>query len=137
MKKLLIYLLLLTFSLSSQEIRFRTTDFAPPPDLAFNIEGKAQLAVYHAFRKKFPNINILKYITNKISLFETVLISANDELVDMYLDNKIKFNEISSYLYKIINLKEFTKYKKKMPKNVNEIDILNRYVRLKTQTLCI
>ena len=56
MKKLLIYLLLLTFSLSSQEIRFRTTDFAPSPDLAFNIEGKAQLAVYHAFRKKFPNI---------------------------------------------------------------------------------
>ncbi|MCH2208580.1 MAG: hypothetical protein MK132_22285, partial [Lentisphaerales bacterium] len=56
MKVVLTYLLLLAFSLSGQEIRFKTTDYAPSPDSAFSIEGKAQLAVYYAFRKKYPNI---------------------------------------------------------------------------------
>ena len=119
---------------------FNTINFSPNVKISnkqINFNLLNNLNFNKVNRKKFPNINILKHITNKISLFETVLISANDELVDMYLDNKIKFNEISSYLYKIINLKEFTKYKKKTPKNVNEIDILSRYVRLKTQTLCI
>ena len=119
---------------------FNTINFSPNVKISnkqINFNLLNNLNFNKVNRKKFPNINILKHITNKISLFETVLVSANDELVDMYLDNKIKFNEISSYLYKIINLKEFTKYKKKTPKNVNEIDILSRYVRLKTQTLCI
>ena len=38
--------------------------------------------------KKFPVINLLKLIPNTISLFETVLTSANDELVDLYLKDK-------------------------------------------------
>lgn len=39
-----------------QEVTFRTTDFAPGPDSAFSIEGKAELAVYRAFRRKYPNL---------------------------------------------------------------------------------
>jgi 1-deoxy-D-xylulose-5-phosphate reductoisomerase len=86
---------------------------------------------------KFPSVNILKLVPNKISLFETVIVSANDELVDMFLNKKINFNKIYLILHKIINLKEFIKYKKKYPKNVNEITNLNSYVRLKTKALCI
>jgi 1-deoxy-D-xylulose-5-phosphate reductoisomerase len=87
--------------------------------------------------KKFPSIKILNLIPNKISLFETILVSANDELVNMYLNKKIKFSEIYSILLKVINLKEFAKYKKKSPQNINEITNLNSYVRLKTKALCI
>lgn len=87
--------------------------------------------------KRFPSVNILKLVPNKISLFETVIVSANDELVDMFLNKKINFNKIYLILHKIINLKEFIKYKKKYPKNVNEITNLNSYVRLKTKALCI
>ena len=36
-------------------------------------------------KKKFPLIKILNKISNKGSLFETVLISANDELVNLFL----------------------------------------------------
>tara|TARA_Y100000389_G_scaffold50330_1_gene46040 strand:+ start:891 stop:2054 length:1164 start_codon:yes stop_codon:yes gene_type:complete len=86
---------------------------------------------------KFPSVNILKLVPNKISLYETVIVSANDELVDMFLNKKINFNKIYLILHKIINLKEFIKYKKKYPKNVNEITNLNSYVRLKTKALCI
>jgi multiple sugar transport system permease protein len=46
----------LSFSAFAEDITFRTTDFAPLPDTAFSIEGKAELAVYHAFREKYPNI---------------------------------------------------------------------------------
>ncbi len=37
-------------------VAIRTTDFAPGPDSAFSISGKAELAVYQAFRKKHPDI---------------------------------------------------------------------------------
>jgi len=87
--------------------------------------------------KKFPSINLLKKMPNKNSLFETVLISANDELVNMFLENKIKFTDIVKYLNQIISLKNFSKYKHKTPKNFNQIYKLSEYVRLKTRTLSI
>ena len=87
--------------------------------------------------KRYPAINILKYIPNSISLFETVLVSTNDELVSLFLKKKIKFNEISKKLISVLNLKEFIKYKKIKPKNINEILNLNKYVRLKTRSLSV
>jgi 1-deoxy-D-xylulose-5-phosphate reductoisomerase len=88
-------------------------------------------------KKKFPLINIIKNIDNKISLFETVLISANDELVQLFLDKKIKFLDINKYLNLIINIKKFNKLKFVLPKNLDQIIELNKYVRLKTRFICI
>lgn len=87
--------------------------------------------------KKFPSVKILTKISNKVTLFETILVTANDELVKLYLQKKIKFNQIVSTLLKIITLSEFSKYKRKLPKNVSEINHLHNYVRLKTNSLCI
>ena len=81
--------------------------------------------------KKFPSIKVLKHIPKKISLFETVVVSANDTLVKLYLDRKISYKDIISQLLKIISLKEFVKLKKISPKNVSEIINLNKYVHLK------
>ena len=86
---------------------------------------------------RFPALKILKKITNKISLFETVVISANDELVKYFLDGKIKFNEINKYLNKIINLNEFRYYKSKKPRDIEQIYSIIEEVRLKTRYLCI
>ncbi len=86
---------------------------------------------------KFPSIKILNKVSNKISLFETVIISANDELVDLFLNKKISFKKITFYLNKILSMKKFLKYKKKSPKNFKEIIKLSDYVRLKTRLLCI
>ena len=102
-----------------------------------NLELLNDLNLKKVESKKFPTVKILDLIPDKISLYETILVSANDELVDMYLKKKIKFSMIYSNLFKIINLNEFIKYKKKYPKNVNEITKLNSYVRLKTKALCI
>ena len=66
-----------------------------------------------------------------MSLYETVIVSANDALVDSFLSKKIKFIEINKKLMKFINLKEFKKYKFISPDNVNQIVELSNYVRLK------
>ena len=73
----------------------------------------------------------LKYLPQKISLFETVIVSANDTLVNLYLNGKIKYKDIIYKLLKIISLNEFVKLKKISPKSVSEIINLDKYVRLK------
>ncbi len=87
--------------------------------------------------KKFPVVKILEGLPNKHSLFETVLVSANDKLVNMFLNNKIKFLDISRILLKIINSNEFIKYKKIKPKNTEQIVKLSNYVSLKINSLSI
>ena len=87
--------------------------------------------------KKFKSLKILKKIENKISLFETILIAANDELVKYFLSGKINFTDINKNLIKIVNLKEFKYYKSKKPTDISQIYNLIEQVRLKTKYLCI
>ena len=96
-----------------------------------NIKKLNKLNLEKVDPKRYPVINLLKLIPNNHSLFETVLVSANDVLVDLFLKKQIKFNQISTKFFKLINNIEFLKYKKKQPKNVKEIVYLNNYVRLK------
>ena len=87
--------------------------------------------------KRFPSLKVLNMINKKITLFETVLVSANDQLVDLFLEGKINFLDITIFLKKILRMKIFLKYKKRSPKNYKELINLSNYVRLKTRTLCI
>ena len=87
--------------------------------------------------KKFPSINIIKHLPKKLSLFETILVSCNDELVDLFLKKKISFWKIHLILKKLLNLKEFSKYKQISPNNTKQIYSLSEYVRLKTKSLSI
>jgi 1-deoxy-D-xylulose-5-phosphate reductoisomerase len=81
--------------------------------------------------KRFPMIGLLKFLPNHHSLFETVIVSANDKLVELFLEEKIKFTDIQKKLFKLIRKKEFQKFKRKIPKNISDITNLNNYVRLK------
>ena len=86
---------------------------------------------------KFPLISLIKKLPSKSSLFETVLVSANDEFVDMYLKDKIKYTDISKKLLSFLNKKEFLKLKRTQPKKIDEILKLNQYVRLKINSLSV
>jgi len=86
---------------------------------------------------KFPVMKILKNINDKDSLFETIIVSANDKLVNLFLCGKIKFTDISSILLKICNMPQFTKFKLKKPKNINDISNLVNYVSLKIDTMSV
>ena len=87
--------------------------------------------------KRFPIVKLIKLLPIKDSLFETVIVSANDCLVKNFLNKKIKFLDISKLLFRIINSKEFQKYKTKAPLNIEEIKSLNKYVSFKTNKLCV
>ena len=81
--------------------------------------------------KRYPMINLLKLLPKKTSLYETVIVSANDALVELFLKKKIKFTDINKKLFKFIKLKKFLKFKKIYPHNISDIINLNNYVRLK------
>ena len=81
--------------------------------------------------KKYPIVKILKLIPKEISLFETAMVSANDELVNLYLNHRIKYADIQIKLFKFLKKKKILNLKKYKPKNVSEIVKLNKYVRLK------
>ena len=87
--------------------------------------------------KKFPVIKLLNKIPNNESLFETLLVTMNDELVDLFLTKQVSFQNISKNLIKFLNLNIFAKYKRQKPNNLGQIVKLNNFVRLKTKTLSI
>ncbi|WP_415301379.1 hypothetical protein [Candidatus Pelagibacter sp. Uisw_134_02] len=84
-------------------------------------------------KKRFPLTKIISKLSVKDSLYETIIVSANDKLVNLFLDNKIKFPEIAKILLNILNSKEFLKYKHQKAKNIDEIQKLNTYVSLKIE----
>ena len=82
--------------------------------------------------KRYPMIRLLNFLPTKHSLFETVIVSANDTLVQLFLEKRIKFTDIQKKLFNIINKRQFINYKNKSPKTIRDIVELNNYVRLKT-----
>tara|TARA_B100000787_G_scaffold71991_1_gene52901 strand:- start:216 stop:776 length:561 start_codon:yes stop_codon:yes gene_type:complete len=88
-------------------------------------------------KKRFPVIKIIKKLSENDSLFETVIVSANDKLVNLFLDNRIKFTDISKTLLKISSLKEFSKFKLIIPNNIDEINDLADYVSLKIDSMSV
>ena len=96
-----------------------------------NIKNLNDLNFNEVDKIKYPMINILKFLPKNHSLFETLIVSANDTLVELFLADKIKFNDIYKILIKLITLKEFKKLKTKYPQSIKEILDLNNYVRLK------
>ena len=103
-----------------------------------NIKLLNSLNLNKVDKRKYPSVNILKNVPKKKdTLFETLLVSINDELVDLFLQNKINFDDISLKLMKIINQKIFLKYKQKKVNNLKQIERLNEFVRLKTKSLSV
>ena len=80
---------------------------------------------------KFPSIKILNKLQNKESLLETVIVLANDELVDLFLLKKINFTDINNILQKLIKMKEIVNLSKKRITGINSIISLNEFIRKK------
>ena len=108
-------------------------------DLSENLDIKKMnnLNFQKIDRLKFPVFKLIKKLTHIDSLFETVLVTANDVLVDLFLKEKIKFYDIYKFLNKILSLKEFNRYKILKPQNLNQITKLSKNVRLKTLSLSV
>ena len=81
---------------------------------------------------KYPSLNILKKIKTKNTLFETALTSVNDELVNQFLNRKIKFREIILFLNNILSLKNISKNYNKKIVSFNQIDEFKKKVTIET-----
>tara|TARA_X000001036_G_scaffold175501_1_gene166097 strand:- start:145 stop:1305 length:1161 start_codon:yes stop_codon:yes gene_type:complete len=81
--------------------------------------------------KKFPSIKLIKKLKNKETSLETIIVLANDELVNLFLLKKINFTDIDIFLQKIINMKEFKNYSQRKPGSINSIISLNKKIRTK------
>ncbi len=115
------------FSKGNKEFRTKKIDIKTLNNLKFdNIDTN-----------RYPMIKLLKLLPDKISLYETVIVSANDALVELFLNKKIKFQDIGKKLFKFIKKKKFIKYKKISPKKLNDIIKLTNYVRFQIKTKSI
>ena len=74
--------------------------------------------------------NIMKLMPTKHSLFETVIVAINDVLVDEYLNKKIRFEDISKFFLKNVNLKCYKKYKKIRANKIDDIITLKNIINL-------
>ena len=63
------------------------------------------------------------------------IVSTNDKLVNLFLNNQINFLDIQKYLLIILNDKNFKKLKKIKPKTVREIINLDKYLHTKITKL--
>ena len=104
---------------------------------ALDLKTLNNLKLSRVNKNRFPIIEIIDMLSNNASLFETVIVSANDILVNKFLKKEIKFNDISKFLLKVINLNEFKKFKNIKPKSVDEVVKLANYVSLKIKNMSV
>jgi len=102
-----------------------------------NVKILNNLKLTEVNKKQFPLIKLLKAVPKNNTLFETLLVSMNDELVSLFLNKKISYDQISKNLLSRINSKSFSKFKRKKLNNLAQIEKLNNFVRLKTKTLSV
>ena len=103
----------------------------------FDLDKMNNLSLSKVNTEQFPLVKILKLLPLKNSLFETILVSINDTLVNLYLKKKLKFTDIQKKMLILIKLNEFKKYKMISPRNLADIIKLNDYVRLKINSIYI
>ena len=111
-------------TVSSEKNKFIRTDF-------LNLTKLNNLDLNYIDNKLFPVVKILKILPEKISLFETVILTINDHLVHLFLNKKIKYYQIQNLLLKFIKKKVFIKYKKMKPKKIEDIIFVKNNVSSK------
>ena len=102
-----------------------------------NIKTLNNLELKKIDKKRYPLTKVINKLINKDSLFETIIVSSNDSLVNKFLRKEIMFTDISKKLLKIINLNEFKKFNRIRPKSVEQIEKLANYVSLKINTTSV
>jgi len=96
-----------------------------------NFDKLNNLNFSNASYKKFPITKIIKKLPKNDSLFETIIVSANDELVSFYLNKKITYINLLKKLSNFVLKKEFIKYKSIEPRNITDILNLDKKIKLK------
>jgi len=111
-------------SLNESQINFIKTD-------KLNINKLNFLNFKQVDIERFPSISLIKKFNDNESLLETIIVLANDELVNLFLLKKISFTDINLIIQKLINMSVFKSYIQKKPGNIKSLLALNALVRLR------
>jgi 1-deoxy-D-xylulose-5-phosphate reductoisomerase len=111
-------------SLNESQINFIKTD-------KLNINKLNFLNFKQVDIERFPSISLIKKFNDNESLLETIIVLANDELVNLFLLKKIRFTDINLIIQKLINMSVFKSYIQKKPGNIKSLLALNALVRLR------
>ena len=79
--------------------------------------------------KRFPIVKCLKNLSNRTSLYNTIIVSINDNIVNKFLEKKINFHDISSLVLNFLNNRKYNKYKKIVAYSINDIINLNKLIK--------
>jgi len=96
-----------------------------------NLKKLNNLNLKQVDTNKFPSIKIIKRLQNNESLLETIIVLANDELVNLFLLKKLSFTDINNYLQKLINMNQIINLSNKKPGNINSMISLKELIRKK------
>ncbi len=102
-----------------------------------NINNLNNLNFKNVDFKRYPVVRIINSFKKKDTLFETIVVTANDVLVNLYLNKKINFKQISEILLKILKKKDFLKYMKIRANSFKSIEKISKYVRLKILSMSV
>ena len=83
-----------------------------------NLKKLNSLNLKQVDTNKFLSIKIIKKLQSKKPLLETIIVLANDELVNLFLLKKLNFTDINNCLQRLINMKEFVNLSQKKPGNI-------------------
>ena len=98
-------------------------------DLKLDLKKLNMLDLQSVDITKFEVLKYLKNIPSKHSLFETVIVSINDTIVENYLKKVIKFKQISKLFLKFANNRKYKIYKKVHSFNIYDIISLNKNIK--------
>ena len=103
-----------------------------------NISSKTlnKMEFHNVNSNKFPSTKIINKCLNLGQSTSIIVNAANEVLVELFLDKKIKYLDIVSTINKIFRHKEFKKYAKKKPNTVKDILNVDNWARLKTIEIC-
>ena len=82
--------------------------------------------------KKFPSILLIEKCLNMGLSTPIIINAANEVLVKLFLEEKIKFLDIVNTINKIFKDKEFKKYATRKPNSIKNIINVDNWARLKT-----
>ena len=82
-------------------------------------------------------VNRVEVKGNERITLETIVNASNEVLVSLFLTKKIGFLNIVKTINKIFRDKDFTKYARRKPETIKDIQITDNWARLKTLAMCV
>ena len=79
--------------------------------------------------KKFPMIKCLKILSNTHTLYDTIIVSTNDCIVNKFLEKKINFKDIPRLIFNFLDKRKYKKYKKIVVTSIDDIIDLNKLIK--------